>query len=211
VWYESHRIDALNLAGYRYRATAANVILRTGTPGKILGFTELPTGWHYGNGGPISVDVVQIALDLNAYLVSSGLINTDAFPGANGEIQLTAYHTTADGRQHFIGIMIEPTRELSLVYEINGQDGRAPVEAADVEKIKAIILEIARGIGTAAGEQWSILGTFTPKTSITNEDVLLRSLSKNQAWTAARPLFSEHAWMPSGMAIANMLERTIAR
>jgi hypothetical protein len=158
------------------------------TAEKILSFRNLPLGWHYGNGGPIDDAVIASAIQLYWLMLQNRLINTDAFPGADGEIQLTAYHTALDGNRHYIGIMIEPTGELSLVYEIDGQDGRQPIEAADLETVKTTLREIA---GSIAGRQWNTSDIFTQKTSTILAGVLPKSPSKNQAWTVALPSSGE--------------------
>jgi hypothetical protein len=176
------------------------------TPEKIISFGELPAGWHYGNGGPIDDAVIDIALDLYWHLALNHFTHTDAFPGADGEIQLTAYHTASDGTRYYIGIIIEPTGQLSLVYEINGRDGREPIDAADIDAIKTAVREIA---GDIAGRRWSTSDIFTQKTLTTSAVASQRSPSRNQAWMVVHPLSNELVWMPSATVIASTRERII--
>jgi hypothetical protein len=169
-----------------FQMSSAAVSHNTGQ--KILSFRDLPLGWHYGNGGPIDDAVIVPAIQLYWHLLQNRLTSTDAFPGADGEIQLTAYHTASDGSRHYIGIMIEPSGELSLVYEIDGQDERPPIEAADLETVKAALREIARGI---AGRQWNTSDIFTQRTSTTLVGVLPKSPLKNQVGMVALPSSGE--------------------
>ena len=82
------------------------------TAEKILGFKQLPRGWHYGEGVAPSDDVVRKALELNREAGMNGFVKTDAFPGAGGELQVTAYLGT-----HYIECTIEPDGEITFVRE----------------------------------------------------------------------------------------------
>ncbi|MGH9842264.1 MAG: hypothetical protein ACREEM_26230 [Blastocatellia bacterium] len=61
------------------------------TTAKILGFGELPVGWHYGGGVPPAEPTIAAALRLNREAEELGFEKTNAFPGIEGEIQVTAY------------------------------------------------------------------------------------------------------------------------
>ncbi len=63
----------------------------TQTTAKILSFGELPVGWHYGGGVPPAKETIAAALKLNEEAEASGFDKTNAFPGIEGEIQVTAY------------------------------------------------------------------------------------------------------------------------
>lgn len=89
---------------------------------KLRSFEQLPVGWHYGSGGPASRTVIDAAVSLYEQMVSLGLTRTDAFPGAEGEIQVTAYH-----RQHFVAVTIDP----HLAYTVCHEDG--DVDCCEVE------------------------------------------------------------------------------
>ncbi len=62
------------------------------TEAKIASFADMPSGWYYGQGGPISETVRQIATGLNRFALWMGFEGTDAFPGWGGEIEVSAYH-----------------------------------------------------------------------------------------------------------------------
>jgi hypothetical protein len=61
------------------------------TTAKILSFRELPVGWHFGGGVPPMNETIAAALKLNQEAEASGFDKTNAFPGIEGEIQVTAY------------------------------------------------------------------------------------------------------------------------
>lgn len=61
------------------------------TENKIRSFLELPIGWRYGFGGPISENNVIMALTLCNKIINLGF-DADAFPSPDGEILLTGYH-----------------------------------------------------------------------------------------------------------------------
>ena len=62
------------------------------TEDKILGFRSLPSGWYFGEGVPPSEDTVRKAMELNRDMGRNGFNRTDAFPGSDGEICVTAYY-----------------------------------------------------------------------------------------------------------------------
>lgn len=88
------------------------------TAEKIRSFRELPTGWHYGNGNAPSDETIQKALTLNSELALSGFSKTNAFPGIEGEIQVTAYHGPL-----YLEFTIEPDKGITFIYEHNGEEG----------------------------------------------------------------------------------------
>lgn len=61
------------------------------TRSKIRNFAKLPIGWHYGEGGPIHGSVLDLGLAVEALLHLHGYPKTGAFPGIDGEIQVTGY------------------------------------------------------------------------------------------------------------------------
>lgn len=62
------------------------------TDDKILGFRSLRNGWYFGEGVPPSEETVHRAIRLNHDMRQNGFNETDAFPGADGEICVTAYY-----------------------------------------------------------------------------------------------------------------------
>lgn len=80
----------------------------------IRSFSNLTDGWHYGEGKPPSpVDIeIMTSLLLQARLL--GFSKFEAFPGADGEVQLAIY----DGA-NFYAITIERGGGFTVLYERN--------------------------------------------------------------------------------------------
>jgi len=62
------------------------------TEQKIRDFYSLPVGWHYGDGIAPTSDMIAKAVQYEALYRLLGYPITDAFPGIDGEIMVTAYH-----------------------------------------------------------------------------------------------------------------------
>lgn len=65
---------------------------------KIRSFSELERGWHYGEGGPPTPEMVERAVKFSRFLedYATGYgsnVTLDAFPGIAGEIQIVARQT----------------------------------------------------------------------------------------------------------------------
>jgi hypothetical protein len=136
----------------------------TRTIRKINDFRFMPVGWHYGKGGPISEKTIGLALHAYESLLLVGLSRTDAFPGADGEVLVTAYHKKTTGFNSYIAVMIETNGFMSVRYEINQTDV-SYIESDDIRVIKTAIYDIARTI-------WNILGSSIQKTLISTSDGL---------------------------------------
>lgn len=55
---------------------------------KILSFKSLKKGWHFGEGVEFNESIIQKAILLNTEAKKAGY-RTNAFPGINGEVQVT--------------------------------------------------------------------------------------------------------------------------
>jgi hypothetical protein len=97
------------------------------TLAKIGSFASLPVGWDYGQGVPASVTTVSLARDLYYELTQLGFTRTEAFPGTDGAIQLTAY----EGDLQHIIVIVRPSGEISLTHKINGLRTGPSIVAAD--------------------------------------------------------------------------------
>src|SRR5580704_1477234 len=84
------------------------------TKDKIRSFRNLPQGWNYGRGGPAAEQTVQIAQDYLWMFMTLGFVETDAFPGVDGEIMVTAYL----GR-HCVEVTVEPDRSFAVGHQID--------------------------------------------------------------------------------------------
>lgn len=70
---------------------------------KVNEFAELPNGWHFGEGVPLSEDMRSNAIRFLKLAEVMGIRRMNAFPGVGGEIEVTFYHNDS---------MLELTLEL---------------------------------------------------------------------------------------------------
>jgi len=82
------------------------------TEDKIWGFRDLKRGWHFGEGKPIDKTGIDEALHLHSEILLHRFTRTDAFPGLNGEIQLTIY-----SNNDYFEFTREPTGKWTFVHE----------------------------------------------------------------------------------------------
>ncbi len=104
------------------------------TVNKIQGFSNLPRGWYYGEGEAPSKDAINLALKLNEQAFANGFNKTDAFPGINGEIQVTAYFDL-----FFIEMTIERNEEISYLFEFNKEEIEYRENLSYFEMVKKIM------------------------------------------------------------------------
>jgi hypothetical protein len=81
---------------------------------KIQSFENLALGWNYGEGGPIDPSVIRGAISILLKFSLTGLTDTDAFPGINGEVMVTAYE-----RDHYLEAIVESNGSISVTYDVN--------------------------------------------------------------------------------------------
>ena len=62
------------------------------TTKKIRNFRRLKAGWHYGEGYSFDENVLHKAIKLHEHALLLGFYETDAFPGIDGSVILTAYN-----------------------------------------------------------------------------------------------------------------------
>ncbi len=128
------------------------------TPLKLQSFRNLPVGWHYGQGVPLSEEVVDKAEQIYEQLMFLGFTRTNAFAGVDGDAQIAAYH-----REHHLSITIEPNMSFSLEHEVSGK------EVLNHENLKLAELKSKlRGIAKAI---WSTSGSSTQQTSTRSPDI----------------------------------------
>lgn len=75
-------------------------------------FTALPTGWHYGQGVAASRPHIRQAVSLLSAADSLGFTRFNAFPGIEGEVQLTIYDEA-----NFYAFTIEPSCGITVLHE----------------------------------------------------------------------------------------------
>jgi len=111
---------------------------------KIRSFADLPVGWRYGSGGPLSDNMIERALHWHDFIKACGLVDTDAFAGANGEILLAA-----DWREHYLEAILEIDGTVSLAYDVSDIQQRYLPHLEDM-KAQEAVKEIAGNIWNAS-------------------------------------------------------------
>ncbi len=111
------------------------------TEKKIREFQDLPEGWHYGDGHPLSYEVFNEALELHRFLLQLGFTKTDAFPGVEGDISITVYK-----QENYICVNINLDLTADIIVEIND------VEVLDIENIA--LSEVRRYIMEVSVQIW---------------------------------------------------------
>jgi hypothetical protein len=79
---------------------------------KIQGFKGLKRGWHYGEGVSFEQSILDNAIALNRETISLGFLETDVFPGLNGEVVFTIYLD-----DHYLEFTLEPNGSITFCHE----------------------------------------------------------------------------------------------
>jgi hypothetical protein len=104
------------------------------TENKINSFANLPDGWDYGDGGSIPKHTRDTAIAWDRLLQTQGFIETDAFPGADGEI------VVAVGiGEHYFEVIIEPDDTISLAYDFRRKQVSYRPNMTSMEAVQAIL------------------------------------------------------------------------
>jgi hypothetical protein len=130
---------------------------------KIRSFSNLRAGWHYGQGGPILEDRINKAIKIHALLKYIGFLETDAFPGVDGEILLTCYFGN-----HYIEILVDTAGEISIYHE---KDSDVVEELKHVREAELVLSKMV-------GDIWNSSGSFISNITIRGEGDLTNWRSK---------------------------------
>jgi len=171
----------------------------TATAEKIISFGSLAPGWHYGNGGPINSKTIDLALAIYWQFFLGGLEETDAFPGADGEVMVTAYFDA-----HYLEVIVESDDTMSFTYEVGDEEMLPPLEHRPPEEISKLLAGVMRGI-------WSTSAFCTVTTSIPGRNKIVSKVwhSKTPPKTAEPLWFSESVWTPQVRPSVSMQGNTI--
>ena len=93
------------------------VMASDSTANRIRSFEKLPQGWHYGEGCPPQREIIDAALELNNKARDSGFLETDAFPGIDGEIRVTVYQGP-----DYLEFTVESNGTITFVHESEDQE-----------------------------------------------------------------------------------------
>jgi hypothetical protein len=148
-----HHEPAAGVHGSRfYRVSVAT----TKTERKIESFRSLQHGWHFGEGGPLQDHRATMGKELLSTLTLLGLTKTDAFPGPNGELMLTAYI----GDQ-CLEILIQPDDTITINHEVG---------SVSVSSVYGLTAAAARSrLSEIAPQIWNIPASFTHASTTFNE------------------------------------------
>lgn len=110
----------------------------------IEDFASLADGWHRGMGKPIPKAAIDSAIQVHRTLLHSNFLNTKAFPGLSGEIQIVA---RAGGYR--LEFTLEPSGLWDYVLEFSD------VVVAEIHELST--KEIQRTINAISEGLWSTL------------------------------------------------------
>ena len=82
------------------------------TRGKLIGFAFLHEGWHFNEGGPARESTLKTASILLGDLEDAGFTHTDAFPGVDGSVMISAY-----GMADSYDFSIRPSGAITVTHE----------------------------------------------------------------------------------------------
>lgn len=147
---------------------------------KVRGFSELPTGWYFGEGVPPSRDILDTALSLLLKADELGFDNADAFPGASGEIQIAVYRD--DDNYEFT---VEHNGVITFSHDENERE---------IYYENNLSLEEALSTLTRISERlWPSLDYFTTNITLRIVDDLVASHLRTQVTGRASPLLTANA------------------
>ena len=155
---------------------------------KLQTFLTLAPGWSYGEGGPISTQVVDRPQRLIFASMRCGFDKFDAFPGLNGELAVSIYAGSG-----YLELLLESDDTLTFVHEINGEEISYLEGLSDAEAI-AQINNYKEKAKTCAIYDYFAKNTMTPRW----EDLLVLHLSRL-------------ATAESQFSISSALKRPVAR
>jgi hypothetical protein len=120
---------------------------------KISSFLRLVPGWNYGEGDTFNEDIIDRAIELHKLLLSFVFYETDAFPGTDGSIMVTAYDN-----DDCLEFTIETDGGIRCILESN--------DVAVYEQENLTILQVKDILKQLRRERWrpsdsSILSTMT--------------------------------------------------
>ena len=130
--------------------------MKSRTEEKLEEFRNLPDGWNFGVGGPIPANQIDAGKAVYRQLLALGFSRTDAFPGPNGEVQVTAYKS-----DHIISVTVEADGTYTVCHEQSDHD--------DVEEERREWAEAKQILRKIAGEIWGTSDLLTQSYSITTQ------------------------------------------
>ncbi len=133
------------------------------TKEKLLGFKGLDYGWDLGRSGkPVTDGFIQKGLHLLDEIANQGITRTNAFPGPEGEVRVTAYKSI-----FYLEFTIEIDGTISCVIE-RGEHEIVDKESLSLEEAECEISTFKELT------QCSSLGYSTQQNIMTKESIVFR-------------------------------------
>lgn len=146
------------------------------TRGKLIGFAFLQEGWHFKEGVPAKEHTLRTALTLLGDLENAGFTRTDAYPGIDGSVMISAYDLPDS-----FDFSIRPSGAITVTHE-RDEEELFYREGMKEEEVREKIKEF--GLSTCHTPDYLILGTTT---AVTMDDSRV-SPSKTQKTAQVSPL-----------------------
>jgi len=158
----------------------------TKTEQKLVSFTQLETGWHYGRGAPISELMLSRAFAAYLELMLVGFSQTDAFPCPDGDVLVTGYR-----RDHYVGVTVHQDATFSFVHEV-GDKECCELDNCSLSELKRALLKVSEEIWGSSdssiqnyGRGIAVDGATRPLKSPQTETGYLSSLKSVRSLQAA--------------------------
>lgn len=113
-------------------------VIPNSTEKKIMDFKNLKRGWCYGEGELFEDHVIKKAVELHKEAITQGFLETDAFPGTNGEIRITIYLD-----EDYFEFTLDSNKKLAFVHE-KGNEEILSEESLSLEEAKEKIRVIRK-------------------------------------------------------------------
>jgi hypothetical protein len=165
------------------------------TAKKIFGFLLVQPGWHYGGGKTPKPEIINVALTINDELSDAGFTKTNAFLGVDGEIRVTAYHSSM-----YFEATIEPNEQITFLFEQNDVE-------IDYEE-NASLNKVRQYIGNLREKLWSSSASFIKATMIPTRDDSQALLLNHQVMAVESPSLMQSAFRKQTPAFVNILKNT---
>ena len=144
----------------------------TETAQKISEFRQLRSGWHFGEGTALPEVTIGTALKINRAAGLRGYASTNAFPGINGEIQVTVY----DG-SIYLEFTIDAKSKITFVRE---DDDHEVAYEEDLSITDALAM-----IPLLTEHAWRLSDLSTPTPTLIAKSAASSALRSNRLVTGA--------------------------
>lgn len=177
-------------------STSINFKNSVETANKLQNFLALKKGWNFGEGEVFEIEIINLATALHEEFLLRNFIETDAFPGSNGEVMLTIYH-----EEHYLEFILELDRTITLLYEVNDQE----VFSKEKLSISTTITWLDKFMEILWMQSEFLVTNNTIKEKSDSPALLLETQVNNQAYPS---LTRSVSWKPT-MGYANTYASTI--